>query len=96
MAEPGERGVAQPCRRVGRHDVLDDRHRARPLHPLDLTGEAVEQSAAPRHRRHLHTLGREAFGDGAADPDAGAGDQRGLAHEPQIHGLPSLLAAAMR
>ena len=86
FAERAHGLIADALGRVRRHHVLHDERRRRVLRPGDLGRELIQQRLAPRHRRDLGTFTSEHPRDGAPDPHAGAGDERGASLELQIHG----------
>ena len=91
-AQPVERRLGDARRRALLHEVLDDQHRLGAARGHDLAGQLLEQLGAPRDDSQAHALARQRQGDAAADADAGAGHQRGLAFETEVHGRPLCVA----
>src|SRR5262249_41105465 len=53
----------------------------------DLCGLALGALAVARRDHHLHAFGRQPMGDGEADADAAAGDERDLALKTKLHSV---------
>ena len=69
-------------------DVLDQRQRTLVATRRDFVGHSVEWLLPASNDRELAAFVREQVRDAAPDPHAGAGDERDLAGELQIHRTP--------
>ena len=97
-AEAVERRLGDARRCALLHEVLDDQHRLGAAGGDDLAGQLLQQIGAPGDDGEPRALARQRQGDAAADADAGAGHQRGLAFEIEVHSplLPCALRPAVR
>src|SRR5205085_129504 len=79
-AEAREGRLGHPSRGIlGEHVLLDDDQAA------GLVLQLFQELAATGDDGELYAFGGERDGDGAADADARAGDQRALAGDAEIH-----------
>ena len=96
VTECRQRCVCDYLRATNGHEILFEHDRLDASFCLDLIGEAGKKLRVARRREHGNALRRERLYDRAAEALAGAGDERFLSTEVQVHEVnPSLRGASL-
>ncbi|MNR29689.1 hypothetical protein D3C85_1470910 [compost metagenome] len=87
MTKRRQSSIGDTLRAVCGHEILFEHDGLDAAVICDLGDETGQQVGVASRREDLHALGRQGFGDGAAQALAGPGHECGLAAELEVHGI---------